>query len=300
LALARRGYQHLTGIDRSRYLIRLARRRAKKAGLSMKFHEGDARRFRLPQEPYDCVMVMGNSFGYFEQLADDVAVLRRIRQSLTPGGTVVLDLADGQWLAEHYEPRSWEWIDQDQLVCRERKLSDDRSRLVCREVVVHADRGVIADQFYAERLFTAQSIEHMLREAGFRRVQLRDSLAGQSSRNQDLGMMARRMFLTAVAPADTASRQPAIRNITVLMGDPTLPDAVKLGGRFNDEDLETIQRLKEALVELEEFDFHYLTEHTPDRRSSSRTTRRPTCPAHFRHCSSRRRGMAASASPSRV
>ncbi|MGE0377882.1 MAG: methyltransferase domain-containing protein [Planctomycetaceae bacterium] len=262
LALARRGFQHLTGIDRSRYLIRLARRRATKAGLDVKFHEGDARRFRLPQQPYDCVTVMGNSFGYFEQLKEDLAVLRRIRQALVPGGTVALDLADGQWLADHHEPRSWEWIDQDQLVCRERKLSDDRTRLVCREVVVHAERGVIADQFYAERLFTPQSIEEMLRDAGFRRIQLRDSLIGQSTRNQDLGMMARRMFLTATTPPEAASRMPALRNITVLMGDPSLPDAVKRGGKYNPEDFETIQKLKDALAELKEFDFHYLTEHS--------------------------------------
>lgn len=261
LALARRGYQHLTGIDRSRYLIRLARRRASKAGLDVKFHEGDARRFRLPQQPYDVVTVMGNSFGYFEQLEDDVAVLRRIRQSLVPGGIVVLDLADGQWLAEHYEPRSWEWIDQNQLVCRERKLSDDRGRLICREVVVHAERGVIADQFYAERLFTPQSIEEMLREAGFRRIKFADSVTAQSVRNQDLGMMARRMFITATTPPEAARRMPQLRNITVLMGDPTLPDAVKRGGQFNPEDLETIQKLKEALAELKEFDFDFLTDH---------------------------------------
>ena len=166
LALARRGFQHLTGIDRSRYLIRLARRRAAKEGLAVKFHEGDARRFRLPSQPYDCVTLLGNSFGYFEQLDDDLAVLRRIHQSLAPNGQLFLDLADGEWLASNYEPRSWEWIDQNQLVCRERKLADDRMRLICREVVVHAERGVIADQFYAERLFTAQGITRMLEEAG--------------------------------------------------------------------------------------------------------------------------------------
>ena len=65
-----------------------------------------------------------------------------------------LELAtDGDWLRGHFEPRSWEWIDENQFVCRERSLSEDGGRLISREVVVHAEKGVIADQFYAERLY---------------------------------------------------------------------------------------------------------------------------------------------------
>jgi len=47
LELARRGFQRVTGLDRSRYLIRLAKKRAKQGNLQVSFHEGDARRFRL-------------------------------------------------------------------------------------------------------------------------------------------------------------------------------------------------------------------------------------------------------------
>ncbi|MEZ6145580.1 MAG: methyltransferase domain-containing protein [Planctomycetaceae bacterium] len=262
LALARRGFQHLTGIDRSRYLIRLARRRAAKEGLAVKFHEGDARRFRLPSQPYDCVTLLGNSFGYFEQLDDDLAVLRRIHQSLAPNGQLFLDLADGEWLASNYEPRSWEWIDQNQLVCRERKLADDRMRLICREVVVHAERGVIADQFYAERLFTAQGITRMLEEAGFRQVETLDRMNGGSSRNEDMGMMARRMLIRARSPAQPIGPRRSFRKVTVLMGDTKLPDAVKRGGQYNAEDLDSVQRLQNALNELPEFEFRILSDHS--------------------------------------
>ena len=45
------------------------------------------------------------------------------------------------------------------------------------------------------------------------------------------------------------------------MGDPRLPDSVKLGGQFNPEDLDTIERLKEALGEMEGVSFKYLDNH---------------------------------------
>ncbi|MPY69093.1 MAG: methyltransferase domain-containing protein [Alphaproteobacteria bacterium] len=265
LDLARRGFRHLTGVDRSRYLIRLARRRARAGGVNVAFKEGDARSVRLPEASQDYVMVLGNSFGYFASEKDDAQVLAAIARVLKSHGQIVLDLTDGQWMREHFDPRSWEWIDEHQFVCRERTLSADGDRLISREVIVHDERGVIADQFYAERLYSRDSITRLLRGADFREVRLHGSLEAQSDRGQDLGMMARRMLLTARAPEKTARlARPARRgpmDVAVLLGDPRLPDAVKRGGEFNDEDFDTVRRLKEALAELPQYRFRFHDNH---------------------------------------
>ena len=50
--------------------------------------------------------------------------------------------------------------------------------------------------------------------------------------------------------------------ITVVMGDPRLPDAVKRGGAFSPEDMDTIRRLQDALSELKGYKFRYLDNHT--------------------------------------
>ena len=150
LELARRGFRSVTGLDRSRYLVRLARRRARALRIGVKFREGDARKFAVPEDGFDCVIIMGNSFGYFDREEDDLAVLTAIKRALRSHGRLVVDLTEGDWMRQNYEPRSWEWIDQNQFVCRERSLSADGERLISREVVVDAEKGVIADQFYAE------------------------------------------------------------------------------------------------------------------------------------------------------
>jgi D-alanine-D-alanine ligase len=49
--------------------------------------------------------------------------------------------------------------------------------------------------------------------------------------------------------------------VSVLLGDPRLPDSVKRNGRFNAEDLETVRRLKDALSELDGYRFEYLDNH---------------------------------------
>ena len=74
---------------------------------------------------------------------------------------------DGDWMRGNFEARSWEWVDQNHFVCRERDLAEDGDRLISREVVVHAERGVIADQFYAERLYSKERLEALMQRAGF-------------------------------------------------------------------------------------------------------------------------------------
>lgn len=264
LELARRGFPHVTGIDRSRYLVRLARKRNKHQGLSAKFREGDARKLRLAPESFHCVAVMGNSFGYFERSEDDVSVLTSIWRVLKPGGRVVLDVVDGVWMSEHFEARSWEWIDENHFVCRERALAKDGRRLISREIVTHAERGVIADQFYAERLYSFEELGALLKKAGFTDIRQAEPPVTHSSRQQDLGMLSRRVCIVAAKPVNVAKRPrrgPLYPRVVVLLGDPSLPDQVKRTGEFSEEDFSTVEQMREALDTLKEYGFSYWNDH---------------------------------------
>jgi D-alanine-D-alanine ligase len=264
LELASRGFPYVTGLDRSRYLIRLARKRGRQRNLQVSFHEGDARRFRLGDAEFHCVCILGNSFGYFERPEDDLAVLEAVERALGSGGSLVMDLMDGDWMRNHFEPRSWEWVDQNHFVCRERDLAGDGDRLISREVVVHAERGVIADQFYAERLYSKERLETLLARAGFTNIRFHSLPAPESHRNQDLGMVTHRLFVTGEAPRRPRRllrRAALFSDVTVILGDPRLPDPVKRNGRFNEEDAETVERLKTALHELPDYRFRFLDNH---------------------------------------
>jgi len=262
LELHRRGYENSVGLDRSRYLIRVAKKRAQQLRLCVRFLEGDARKIRLPESSFDCVVLFGNSFGYFESQEDDVAVLKSILRVLKSQGNIVMDIVNGEWMRQHFERRSWEWIDENHFVCRERSLSEDNSRIISREVIVHAERGVIADQFYAERLYAFQDIKQILETLNFTKIKLHGELIAESTRNQDLGMMANRLLISAKAPAKI-SHPTLVKtkpSILVLLGDPQLPDAVKRNGQFNEEDMQTTQKLKEAL-QLLGYPMKYLDNH---------------------------------------
>ncbi len=266
LELARRGFVHVEGLDRSRSLIQRARRSARAEDLKVRFREGDARKLRYPDGSLDVVLVLGNSFGYFETVEEDLRVLREIGRVLVDGGRVLIDVTDGEYVRESFEPRSWEWIDKQTFVCRERSLSADRSRLISREVITHAQRGVLVDQFYAERLYTMEELLDLLARAGFVEATVHAEVTTNSRRDQDLGMMSRRLVISArtAKPGTPAGdrRAPASDQVIVIMGDPGIPDSVKPAAVFDADDFDTIGRLKSALTELAGYEFTYLSDHT--------------------------------------
>lgn len=265
LEMARRGYQNLFGLDRSHYLINRAKSINKKENLNVTFKEGDARKLPFPSDKFDFVILAGNSFGYFESLSDDQKVLKEVLRVLKPSGRLLIDITDGNYVKQNFQPRSWEWIDKTYFVCRERSLSKDGERLISREVITHVKEGVIADQFYAERLYTDHSIHTLLTNVGFAAVAQHAQVQTSSQRNQDLGMMERRIVVTGLAkkqwtPIKTASK--AAKTVAVVMGDPHLTDIVKPEGSFGEADLFTINELKRALAELKQYKFTYLNNHS--------------------------------------
>ncbi len=265
LELARRGYGNLHGMDRSHYLIRRARQVSASENLSVNFKEGDARKLPYPADTFDAVMILGNSFGYFESREDDLKILKEVFRVLKPGGKFLIDVADGTWLKENFSPRSWEWIDKNHFVCRERSLASDNERLISREVISHIRKGVIVDQFYAERLYTKDTVFHILVQSGFRNIALHDSYATNSARNQDLGMMERRIIISSSVIKEwtpVRKKTTEIKNVAVLLGDPKRPDIVKPDTVFDEDDYNTIQQLKIALSSLKNYRFVYLDRHS--------------------------------------
>jgi D-alanine-D-alanine ligase len=265
LEINKRGFK-VEGLDRSRYLIQKAKALAKKENLSVKFREGDARKLPFPPDSFEVVMMLGNSFGYFETVQDDLRILKEIFRVLKPWGRLLLDVTDGEYLREKFQARSWEWIDKKLFVCRERSLSADSQRLISREVVTDVTKGVIADQFYAERLYTKDDLLTLLKEAGFSDGVIHGEIATDSVRNQDLGMMEKRIVITGKVkkewtPVKKGLRKTAKKKIVVLFGDPNKPDPLKPCAVFDDDDLYTIDQLKSALHTLQEYNFTYLSNH---------------------------------------
>ena len=261
--LARNGFKNLYGLDRSHFLIQKAKTTSNNEGLNVNFKEGDARKLPYQTDTFDFVMILGNSFGYFESTDDDLKILKEVLRILKPNGKFLIDVADGAYLKTNFSPRSWEWIDKKHFVCRERTLATDNERLISREVVTNTDKGVIVDQFYAERLYTPESIKGLFGRIGFKDITIHGQISPDSQRKQDLGMMERRLIVSALVKKEWTPKKvkKEFKNVVVLMGDPNRPDRIKPDAVFDDDDMHTINELKIALSELDNFKFTYINNH---------------------------------------
>jgi len=264
LEIARRGFTNVVGLDRSHYLINRARKINKSLNLNVVFKEGDARKLPFVNDYFDAIIIAGNSFGYFDSVKDDMRILKEVMRILKPSGKLLIDITNGNYMRDNFQTRSWEWIDKNYFVCRERSLSEDNERLVSREVITHVCKGVIADQFYAERLYSPEDLYDLMKKAGFDKISNFSSIKSESKRNQDLGMMAERIIITALAKKEWSKKtttNKGIESVLVLMGDPSKSDAVKPDSTFDEDDYNTIDELKKALSKLTDYKFTYLNNH---------------------------------------
>ena len=195
LELARRGYRAATVLDYSEYLVQLGKARATEQGLPVRFVQADARSTGLTGEQFDCVLVMANSFGYFPDDRDNLQILCEAHRLCRPGGRLLLDLLDSGYVVAQFRPCSEHKATEDITVHRERELTDNLIRV--RERVVSGARGLLREATYCERLFRADEIEGLLRQAGFDRVSFKTDFSSHADPG-DYGFMTQRVVVTAV------------------------------------------------------------------------------------------------------
>ncbi|MFE6869535.1 class I SAM-dependent methyltransferase [Kitasatospora sp. NPDC057692] len=189
--LARRGHA-VTGVDLSPPMLERARKLADGAGAKVTFVRADARAYEAPGE-FDVVLNMFTSFGYFEDPADNARVLRTMYDSLTPGGTLVLDLAGKELLARRVTPPKVVRRGED-LVVQTDTVLDDWARLRSDWVMVRGDRVTRATLVWF--VYSAVELRRMAEEAGFERIEV---FGGFDARPYDEN--AERLVLRAARPA---------------------------------------------------------------------------------------------------
>lgn len=187
LELARRGFQ-VTGLDRTERYLATARERAWGQGLEVSFVEGDMRE-GMPG-PFDLVLNLYSSFGYFDDPADDHRVVRAVHAALRPGGRFVLDTMSLEVLARTFEPSTV--IERgDELLIERRRILDNWGRVESSWTVLRSD-GTRTDGMFSVRLYSARELAGLLMRGGFERVQ---AFGGLDGRPYDQG--AARLVLVA-------------------------------------------------------------------------------------------------------
>lgn len=195
LELARLGYKNLTVLDYSDYLVKLGKRKARNSGFKIKFVRKDARFTGFKEGSYSTVFMMANSFGYFPQERENLAILKEIYRILKRNGKLLLDLTDVKHLKRTLSPLSWHEANKDIIVCRKRSL--EKEMIKAREIVISRRKGVIRDKSYCERIYTRNKIKGFLKKAGFKTVSVKKDSALEKEM-KGFGLLSSRIFIKGI------------------------------------------------------------------------------------------------------
>jgi SAM-dependent methyltransferase len=178
IALARRGHRVLA-IDRSANFLATARARAQQAGVEglIDFRRGDLRWLQAGLDDCDHALILYNSLGYYAE-SDDAAVLRSVARALRPGGGLLVQVHNRDWILAHYQAHRWRRAGS--MVLLESNAFDP---LTSRSVSDYAFCGPSpvqdpAPQKARFRLYSAHEVVRLLEEAGFTNLTIASTLRG--------------------------------------------------------------------------------------------------------------------------
>ena len=166
--LAARGAR-VTGLDRSRSFLDLARRDADDRGVEVEYVEGDMR--SLPwTERFDRVVIWFTSFGYFGE-DENRRVLAEVQRALRPGGRLAVDVHNRDAFARAYQPAHLSERDAD-LMIDVHSMDVVNSRVESERIVVRA--GAVRRMHYSIRIYAFTELRDLFRATGFADVTATD------------------------------------------------------------------------------------------------------------------------------
>jgi len=173
IELAKKGF-NVTGIDYSKDLLNEAKKRAAKKILKINFILGDIRSFHV-HGSQDLVIMMGNSFGYFDN-QDNEKVLKNINEALKPGGYFVLDLPNTRGILRNINTVSQNDIPSGYVLTK--NLSYDESSKILSlywEFYLHGKKSRYFGELY---LYSHDEIEEILNKHNFKIIKETGSYDG--------------------------------------------------------------------------------------------------------------------------
>ena len=192
IPLARLGYR-VTGVDRTAFFLDKAKERAAAENVDIEWVQEDMRTFARPGT-FDLALSMFTSFGYFDDKAEDLTVLRNIFASLRPGGVLVMDLVGKELVAAKFSAAISKKQPDGTVVIDRREVLDDWTRVRMEWTIIKGNSVRIFTVHHT--VYSGQELKDRLTAAGFGDVRLYGTMEGAP-----YGREADRLIAVARKPA---------------------------------------------------------------------------------------------------
>ena len=164
IILCKKGFD-VIGMDLSKNLLAIAKRRVSESGVKFPLVRADMRHFPFKSEVFKAIVNMFTSFGYLPSEGEDGKSLLEICRTLKKNGKFLLDVSNRDYIVRNFRERDWAEFEPYYLLER-RALDLENSRLASQWTLVRKGRGKTRSIMHEVRLYTLTRIEQLLKEAG--------------------------------------------------------------------------------------------------------------------------------------
>lgn len=189
IGMARLGFR-VTGVDFNARYLDLATSDAEAAGVHVTWRTADMRALGY-ERAFDGIYSYFTSFGYFDD-DDNERVLAELARALRPGGRVLLEMMNRDWLLTHPQQRTWTQREDGALLMEESTLELVPSRVVSRQLLIDPKGGTQVTKQFFLRTYTCAELSALLRRHG---LEVNDVTGGVSG--EPYGTDSRRLAIVA-------------------------------------------------------------------------------------------------------
>ena len=159
----------VTGVDISQSCIDIAKKQSRHK--NVKYQIGDMSALQRFKSKFDAVTNLFTSFGYFSTDQENKAVLRGMVQCLKPGGKIVINTINRNFLLGVYKPALWT-IDRDTITVQA-SIFDVKTKYnesyVC---IVNEKTGVGTARYHRVRLYSPDEMLRLMKQCGCTKVKV--------------------------------------------------------------------------------------------------------------------------------
>ncbi|MBD3278527.1 MAG: methyltransferase domain-containing protein [Candidatus Aegiribacteria sp.] len=168
----------VTGVDLNPDLLQEAGEAAKSVKGSARFVCMDMREYNAEEE-FDYIVNLYNSFGYFEDQSEDDLVLRNCRESLVPGGSILISTTGREFIEKHMPggtSRYWHG-DNGTYRLEESNFESETGWLTTEWILI--ENGEERSYKYGRRIYSEGELVKHLEKAGFTNVKTYGGVGGK-------------------------------------------------------------------------------------------------------------------------
>ena len=176
IGMARLGFR-VTGVDFNPRYLEIAAADAAAAGVNVTLRTGDMRALDHDRA-FDGAYSYFTSFGYFDD-DDNERVLDGIGRALRPGGRVLLEMMNRDWLLTHPQQRTWTQRDDGALLMEETTLELVPSRVVSRQLLIDPQGGTQVTKQFFLRTYTCAELSALLKRHGLDVTEVTGGASGE-------------------------------------------------------------------------------------------------------------------------